>query len=107
MRRMHALGISIAGLLLAASAWASAARPVAVSPGSTVGTTVISERCPTFSWGAVEGADTYDLVVYRVAPDARLGEPEPGVFWEAARSGSGRASRIWARRAKGGAWRQA
>lgn len=41
------------------------ARPVAVSPGSGTGS-LIGDACPTFSWGAVSGAKSYELVVYRV-----------------------------------------
>ena len=48
------------------SGFASASeRPVAVSPGSATGTT-IAGPCPTFSWGQLEAAVSYELVVYRV-----------------------------------------
>ncbi len=75
MRRMHALGISIVGLLLAASAWASATRPVAVSPGDASKLALIGDACPTFSWGAVEGARFYELVVYRLSEEGEEEEP--------------------------------
>jgi hypothetical protein len=48
-------------------------RPVAVSPGSATGS-VIGDACPTFSWGAVPEASSYQLVVYRVG-DSEDAEP--------------------------------
>lgn len=39
--------------------------PIPVSPGSADGT-MISATCPTFNWGEVGGANSYELVVYRV-----------------------------------------
>lgn len=48
------------------SALAAATRPpVGVSPGGPEGA-VISDPCPTFSWGAEGRADSYELVVYRI-----------------------------------------
>ncbi len=38
---------------------------LAVSPGSPSGA-MIGDPCPTFSWGAVRGAGSYELLVYRV-----------------------------------------
>ena len=56
----------LAGVALAAaSAW-GAEVPVAVSPGSDSELVRVEARCPTFSWGAVVGAQRYELVVYRV-----------------------------------------
>ncbi len=59
-------------LVLATVVWSfrpdaaiAAQSPVGVSPGSPAGV-VISDPCPTFSWGAERGADSYELVVYRV-----------------------------------------
>ena len=58
--------ICVAGVALAAaSAW-GAEVPVAVSPGSDSELVRVEARCPTFSWGAVVGAQRYELVVYRV-----------------------------------------
>ena len=51
----------------------AAAMPVPVSPGSLKGA-LIGTTCPTFSWGGVPGAESYELVVYRIA--GRQGEPE-------------------------------
>jgi hypothetical protein len=44
--------------------------PVAVSPGDTSKVALVESRCPTFSWGEVEGAKSYELVVYRVGRDS-------------------------------------
>lgn len=40
--------------------------PVAVSPGSAVGVAQVELRCPTFNWGGVAGAQSYELEVYLV-----------------------------------------
>jgi hypothetical protein len=41
--------------------------PVAVSPGSDFGIAVVGERCPTFSWTAVEWATSYRISVFEAA----------------------------------------
>lgn len=64
-----ALGVILVGQVVA---WAAEV-PVAVSPGSPTGA-AIESRCPTFSWGAVAGARSYELVVYRVGEEGE--EPE-------------------------------
>ena len=60
----------LAGLVLAlgvipgsASHALAAERPVAVSPGSDSKVALIGDGCPSFSWGAAEGATSYELVV--------------------------------------------
>lgn len=50
--------------LLAWPGWAGD-RVVAVSPGSPAGA-VIEDTCPTFSWGAMREAESYELVVWRL-----------------------------------------
>lgn len=64
---------------------AQTASPVAVSPGSVAGMDSIRDGCPTFSWGAVEGARAYELVVYRLpeeaAPILRHGLPAGASSW--------------------------
>ena len=50
-----------------------ASTSVAVSPGSETGT-VIENRCPTFSWAAVPGAESYEMVVYRSEDDGEEAE---------------------------------
>ena len=59
--------IALAALLTVAPAAAAAdsARPVAVSPGHPYRLSPIADSCPTFSWGQVAGAESYELVVYR------------------------------------------
>ncbi len=64
-------------LLCFGSGTASAAEPpVTVSPGSSTGA-LIADVCPTFSWGAVPGADHYELAVYRLDQE---GEQAPLVL---------------------------
>jgi hypothetical protein len=46
-----------------------------VSPGSTHEVRTISDRCPTFSWGRVEGADSYELSVHRLDPSVPRVDP--------------------------------
>jgi hypothetical protein len=50
--------------------WSAAAAqaPVAASPGTPAGAR-IGDACPTFSWGGVAGAASYELVVYRLGED--------------------------------------
>lgn len=72
---MHSKSVVIALAVLAAArpVWPTEI-PLAVSPGSETGT-LIEGRCPTFSWGEVAGAQSYDLVVYRVDDQAQDAEP--------------------------------
>jgi hypothetical protein len=42
------------------------AAPVVVSPGAPTAIALVESRCPTFSWGGVEGAARYELVVHRL-----------------------------------------
>lgn len=58
-----ALGWSVAPL-------GAVSPPVTVSPGSGREVIQVEARCPAFSWGAVERASGYELVVYRL--------PQPG-----------------------------
>jgi hypothetical protein len=54
-------------------AWAVSA-PVAVSPGSVAGGSIAS-GCPALSWGALAGAESYELVIYRVGEEGVEAEP--------------------------------
>ena len=47
---------------------------VAVSPGSAAGAR-IADPCPTFSWGEVPRARSYELVVYRLGEAGEEAEP--------------------------------
>jgi len=47
--------------------------PVAASPGSSSGT-LIAGSCPTFSWGQVAGAESYELIVYGIGDDGQEAE---------------------------------
>jgi hypothetical protein len=62
-------------VLLAANAESATRTPVAVSPGSASGVALVEARCPTFSWGQVERARAYDLVVYRIGEDGEVARP--------------------------------
>ena len=55
--------------LLAATAMAAGSKPVGVSPGDASKLVLIGDACPTFSWGAVEGAVGHELVVYRLGEE--------------------------------------
>ncbi|MCH7667216.1 MAG: hypothetical protein IH936_14960 [Acidobacteria bacterium] len=63
MRRSASHAILV--LVLSSAAW-GAERPAAVSPGDASKLALIGDACPTFSWGAVAGAKSYELVVYRI-----------------------------------------
>ncbi len=41
---------------------------MAVSPGDPEKLALVEARCPTFSWAAVDGAESYELAVYAVEP---------------------------------------
>ncbi len=62
------LAITAAGIALTASATV----PEGVSPGAVDRIAAIRTECPTFSWGAVEGASRYEIVVYELATGVDL-----------------------------------
>ena len=59
------LSIVAAGFAFPAVA-VGAAAPEGVSPGAADRLAVIRDGCPTFSWGAVDGAAYYEVVAYRL-----------------------------------------
>ena len=65
--------------VLTLTSWAAMARaaepPVVVAPGGGESLAAIPARCPTFSWGAVERAEGYELVVYGLEVSGTLGGP--------------------------------
>lgn len=71
MRRTAAFTVLVLGFCSAA--WA-AESPVAVSPGSPTGSR-IGDTCPTFSWDAIDGATTHELVIYEVGQGRQEAEP--------------------------------
>ena len=85
--RSRTVPILFLGLLLLSSISMAQSTPVAVSPGGTVSPTRIAEMCPTFHWGMVEGATTYELVVLRQARVPEMGA-ELDVFFQVALPGS-------------------
>ncbi len=68
MRPMVLCGTLAVTLLSVPFAGATGPEPVAVSPGNATGT-LIGDPCPTFSWGSVAGARSYQLAVYRLSED--------------------------------------
>ena len=77
----------VVGLVTISSVAAAQIVPVAVSPGGTEDRTLIAEVCPTFSWGTVEGATAYELVVLRRADVAEMGA-ELEVYFQVVLPGS-------------------
>jgi hypothetical protein len=61
-------------LALATGLWARAG-PVPISPGDPSRIPLVEARCPAFSWGGVEGATRYELIVYRVGEVEEATEP--------------------------------
>jgi hypothetical protein len=111
-RRFFILCLAGLALVLGASPGGAsgalqAEAPVAVSPGDATKTAVVESRCPTFSWGEVEGATSYELVAYRLgedgeearevlrqsfpgSPRSRAGRPPWSSAWSGAVSTPGR-----------------
>ena len=75
MRRSAAHTVLVL-IVLSSAAWA-AEPPVAVSPGDASRLALTGDTCPAFSWGAVSGAEGYELVVYRLTEE---GEEAPPVL---------------------------
>ena len=70
------VGVFLGGAALATSGlvWGMEI-PVAVSPGGADTGAVVEARCPTFSWSEVDGAESYELLVYRVGDEGEEEEP--------------------------------
>lgn len=66
MRRCFAMAMLSAIVAVAAAA---GPRPVGVSPGSASGAR-IADPCPTFSWSAMPGANSYSIAVYSLGAEA-------------------------------------
>ncbi|HXV65247.1 MAG TPA: hypothetical protein VEK15_31420 [Vicinamibacteria bacterium] len=69
--------VVLVALLEATVGSAGPRRPETVSPGSNRTVLEIAERCPTFSWGVIEGAIDFDLVVYEIQTGDDPGAAEP------------------------------
>ena len=63
----------VLGCLLAVGS-AGAAPSVTVSPGAEDRLAEIEGRCPTFIWGAEEGAVAHEIVVYRILDESALAD---------------------------------
>ena len=60
--------------LWAATVVFAGAGPVAVSPGDAARLVLVADGCPTFSWGRVDGALHYELVIYRLGENGEEAE---------------------------------
>ena len=56
-------------VLAANAAGATQDRPVTVSPGGSSRVEAAAAHCPTFSWGGVGDARSYEIVIYELAAD--------------------------------------
>ena len=65
----------LVGMLIGASLASASQVSLAVSPGDPESLVLIEARCPTFSWAAVEGAESYELVAYRIGEEGENPEP--------------------------------
>lgn len=77
MRGSQGACLVVSWLLIVAPGLLAAEHPVAVSPGSGGGVSLVESRCPTFSWAGVSAARSYELVVYKA--DESAGHEEPVV----------------------------
>ena len=74
MPRSATCCLSVVCLLIGAgTGWSQPQRAVAVSPGGTTELRRIAQSCPSFSWGLVEGASRYELVVYALGEEQEDG----------------------------------
>ncbi len=72
-------GVWLTAVLCLAASVAGAVpdRPVTVSPGSVATVEAASALCPTFSWGGVDEAQSYEIMVYALA-GSQLEAAAPG-----------------------------
>ena len=74
MREPRCLVLTLLLLCFTGSAMAAEA-PLAVSPGDALKLALVESRCPAFSWGAVSGAKSYELVVYLLGEENEEARP--------------------------------
>jgi hypothetical protein len=69
--------VALAGLcgLLAAPVAFAGSKSVAVAPGDPSTLVPVADPCPTFSWGEVEGATSYELVIYSFGEEGEEAQP--------------------------------
>lgn len=68
--------VAAVSLSLLAAGASAAEGPRVIAPGGGDEMAVVVGRCPTFHWTGVDGAQSVDLVVYRVALDGAEAPPE-------------------------------
>lgn len=73
-RPMFLAVLPVSILISSAAVSATPKRPIAVSPGAPQSVALIGQRCPTFSWGSVEGAIRFKVVVYELPEENELSE---------------------------------
>lgn len=72
-------GLTLAVCLVLTAPAPAVEAPVAVSPATNLGIARVAERCPTFTWGLVAEAGSYELVVFRVPEGTTDPEGEPAL----------------------------
>ena len=67
MKRPSLLGVLPVSIFISAAVVSASPQwPVAVSPGASQSVALIGQRCPSFSWGAVERPTRFEVVVYEL-----------------------------------------
>ena len=74
MRVQRVLPLVVSSLLVATPLLAGS-KPVTVSPGDPSKLVLIGDTCPTFSWGQVDKAQGYELLVYHLGEDGEEAMP--------------------------------
>lgn len=65
----------VVGALQVATPLLAGSKPVTVSPGDPSKLVLVGDACPTFSWGEVDGARGYELVIYRLGEEGEEAQP--------------------------------
>ncbi len=78
MQQARGLTLAVFLCLAAAVAATAADRPVTVSPGGLAVVEVAPNHCPTFSWGGVDEARSYEIVGYTLTAAERTAESIAG-----------------------------
>lgn len=71
MRVRGVVPSAVCGVLAATVVFAGSG-PVTVSPGDASELVSVRDICPTFSWGGVDGASSYELIIYRLGIEGQV-----------------------------------